>query len=130
MANATAEKPAASGRIFVAKKHVGPFPVDHPFSESEFRRLAPIPDTQAARDQINPETYHDELLEYHISSGAIVEDPDAKPRKAPLGPMNNSSLNDKNAGIKVAAQNVADARIAHENRRELDKKEFDAAHGK
>jgi len=74
-------------RIFrVIKGAVGPFPPNHKFSEAEFKRLNPLPKDQSVREQMDVDTYHDDLLERLTTLGVISEAPGETPDVTPLGP--------------------------------------------
>lgn len=82
------------GRVFRTVKNFGPWKKADPelggkpnvFNESEFARLHPIP--EKATD-IDPATYHDDLLDRGLALGAIVFAPDAEVTPTPLGPGNS-----------------------------------------
>lgn len=67
------------------------------FDREEFVRLHPLPATSmkdkegnivAIPQQVDPATYHDDLMDRGLAMGVIVHDPNAKTTDTPLGPTN------------------------------------------
>lgn len=109
--------PKGKGRVFTTRKHVGPFfgteSQPHSFSEDEFIRLHPIPKVAVESGQIDPDTYHNALLNRLLTLGAITEDPKAVPMPTPAGPENGFGTDQKNYGIEESTQSVLDAQAAN-----------------
>lgn len=105
MANETPERAARAaaptitsrhaGCIFRTVKNYGPWRKADPelngkpnvFTDAEFRKRLTIPEKA---DDVDPATYHDDLLDRGLALGAIVCDPGATPTPTPLGPGNTS----------------------------------------
>lgn len=79
-------KPDSPDRVFVAKHTVGSIGAGTPFSESEFRRLHPLPRDPAQAAQLG-DSYHDDLISRLLASGAIEEAKEGtEPQPVPPGP--------------------------------------------
>lgn len=94
----TDAEPERRNRIFkVVDGYVGKFPPGHPFSESYFAQLNPIPEKAINIDRA---TYYDALLNRLIVRGAIIEAPGETPRTVSDSPMPDA----KNPGIAEATE--------------------------
>ena len=73
-------------RVFVAKHHVGSIPSGHTFSETEFKRLHPLPRDPHQAVQLG-DNYHNDLIGRLLASGSIEVAPqDAEAEPVPDGP--------------------------------------------
>lgn len=102
-------------RIFrVVKGQVGPFRANEGavFTEAEFRRLNPIPDTKIAASQIKADTYHADLITRLLKLGNIVSDPTAEPTPTPMRPGGSPPESSSNPMIEQAVNDVLARRAA------------------
>lgn len=77
------------------------------FSDVEFARLHPIPDTEIARATIEKETYHDDLLGRLLVLGVIEQVPSDTPTTlTQFGPGASPSSSTKNLGIRQSIMEV------------------------
>lgn len=88
-----------SERVYkVLHTQVGPWPQGAVFSESEFKKLHPLKDTEATRDagliEAGADAYHNGLLAPLLDSKAIAPaDPEIDtPAPAPMGPENRTPI--------------------------------------
>lgn len=69
------------------------------FTESEFRRLNPIGPSGQADESINPETYHNDLIDRLLAMKVIAHAPDDEVTPTPLGPESNPGRPARNQAI-------------------------------
>jgi hypothetical protein len=101
-------------RIFKTYQHFGPWfgTKENPavFTESEFRKVVLIPKAAVDSGSIDPETFHNDLINSRKALGIIVEAPELQPKPTPVGPENTTAPTMKNAGIAESTQSIIDAR--------------------
>lgn len=95
------------------------------FSEADFKRKHPIPDTKAALATIDAETYHNDLLDRGIQLGAIEAAPGLIPTDTPV---QAASL--KNPGIKESTQSTLEHRKSVARQRAADAQRLAEAQAK
>lgn len=140
-------KPEKPGRIFRTTGEggrVGPFihrraiigsgtelkpqfpAVPYVFSEAEFVRKHPIPDSPAAKATIDPETYHHQLLQRLLDIGAIEEAPGATPTESAPETLQSA----KNPGIASSTKNILAHRAQVDRQRKADLQRVNEAQAK
>lgn len=109
-------KEKKAGRVFMTRRHFGPFHGTHDkphiFTEDELRRLSPIPNNAIKSGQIDPDTYHDEIIASRLALGIIEIAPGHKPMPTPPGPENHYGAGAANFGIKESTESILASRAA------------------
>lgn len=100
-----------SNRVFTAVEHVGPYSKGHPFDEQTFRTDHPLPDNPE-KAGIDPESYHDGLLNRLISKNIIKETPDAEPEPTEPGAHTLANVAKAAAPAVAPATPIATAAVA------------------
>lgn len=98
----------------VVRGQVGPYPFGHVFSYADFIQRYEIPDTAQAKRDIDPDTYHEDLIDRLIGLEVIrVASSDAVATPAPVGPENMTAA-PKNEEIRRSARESIESK-AYQN---------------
>lgn len=100
----TAKNQGKRYQVTQVGQQFGPWVHPAVFTEHGFAQLHPIPTTDDAKSQIDPDTYHDDLLWRAQELGNIVET-EAEPTPLPAGPHQltaNQSIRDSVADHKAS----------------------------